>query len=142
MIKVPPVGFMASRALIAKLRIAVSSIVWSALMAHASALGIILTSTIAVTACCNMSSMRNNKSLMFSSLFCKVCWRENANMRRVKSEPLSAASMAARMRLRARSSPFTICSTSCKLPMTTMRRLLKSWAMPPVNWPTASIFWA
>ena len=23
-----------------------------------------------------------------------------------------------------------------------MSRLLKSWAMPPASWPTASIFWA
>ena len=29
-----------------------------------------------------------------------------------------------------------------RLPMMTPSMLLKSWAMPPVNWPTASIFWA
>ena len=28
------------------------------------------------------------------------------------------------------------------MPMMTVRMLLKSWAMPPVNWPIASIFWA
>ena len=28
------------------------------------------------------------------------------------------------------------------MPMMTVRMLLKSWAMPPVSWPIASIFWA
>ena len=56
--------------------------------------------------------------------------------------PWSAASIAARMRLAARSSLRTSCSTSCRLPITTISRLLKSCAMPPVSWPTASIFWA
>ena len=28
------------------------------------------------------------------------------------------------------------------VPMMTVSILLKSWATPPVNWPTASIFWA
>ena len=31
---------------------------------------------------------------------------------------------------------------SSRLPRMPVRRLLKSWAIPPVNWPMASIFWA
>ena len=142
MIKSPPLGAMASRALMARLRMAVSSIVLSALTAQVFSPGMILRSTTAVRAWVSRSLMLNTKSLTVSSLFCRVCWREKANMRRVRSEPFSAASMAALMRLVARSSVFTICCTISRLPMTTIRRLLKSWAMPPVNWPTASIFWA
>ncbi len=29
-----------------------------------------------------------------------------------------------------------------RLPEMTANRLLKSWAMPPVSWPNASVFWA
>ena len=31
---------------------------------------------------------------------------------------------------------------SCRLPSTTISKLLKSWAMPPVSWPIASSFCA
>ena len=50
---------------------------------------------------------------------------EAASMKRAMSSDRSVA-----MRLRTRSSE----------PMMPVKRLLKSWAMPPVSWPIASIF--
>ena len=38
-------------------------------------------------------------------------------------------------------SPWASCLTLSRLPMMIMRRLLKSWAMPPLSWPTASMRW-
>ena len=36
-------------------------------------------------------------------------------------------------------SPWVSCLTLSRLPMMIIRRLLKSWAMPPLSWPTASM---
>ncbi len=72
----------------------------------------------------------------------RVCRRENASRRWVSAAARLAAPWAATMYLsrsvrRPWASRVLISSSDPEMPAS---RLLKSWARPPVNWPTASIF--
>ena len=70
--------------------------------------------------------------------------REKARSRCVSAAARLAAVMAAlvyRSMLSVRPWLIRRCIMSSE-PITPVRRLLKSWAMPPVSWPTASIFCA
>ena len=75
------------------------------------------------------------------------CFLENASNLWVRSRARPAASSARLVRSRG-VGPFTgpISSipirASSRLPLITVSRLLKSCAIPPVSWPTASILWA
>jgi hypothetical protein len=71
----------------------------------------------------------------------KSCCLANANIRWVSAEPRSAPCIAPSSRRCARGSSGNRLRRSSRLPITAVRRLLKSWATPPVSWPTASIFW-
>ena len=73
---------------------------------------------------------------------CRVCLREKPSRPCVKLAPPSAALIASVMRSLAAVGMANLLWARSRLPCTTASRLLKSCAMPPVNWPTASIFWA
>ena len=81
----------------------------------------------------------------FTSTGCGASgWRREKARRRAVSAAARRApliALSAERRSRAASSGRFRCRIS-RLPITTWSRLLKSCAMPPVSWPTASIFCA
>ncbi len=88
-----------------------------------------------------MSAIRRFASVGFGS---SVCRREKASNRWVSAAARLTAPLAAFMNRSissARPCAMRICITS-RLPLMAASRLLKSWASPPVSWPTASIFCA
>ena len=81
---------------------------------------------------------------MLSGLGSSACRRENASSLLVRA----AARCAPRLAFESARCRFGLvlprrrwrCAVS-RLPITIISRLLKSWAMPPLSWPTASSFW-
>ncbi len=77
------------------------------------------------------------------SLGCSVCWRADASSRWVNAAARSTSLRAVSIYRPA--SGTRPCSTRrciiSKQPPMLWSMLLKSWAMPPVSWPTTSIFW-
>ena len=72
-----------------------------------------------------------------------ACRRENASRRLVSAAALCAPRLAlasARCRFTLPARPRLFRSAVSRLPSTIIRRLLKSCAMPPLSWPTASSF--
>jgi len=66
------------------------------------------------------------------------CRRAKVSSLRVRPEPLSTARSALSMISCKSGRSDSSASSSCRLPETTVSRLLKSCATPPVSWPTAS----
>ena len=136
----PPLG-MASRALTARFRMALSSWPGSAWTRHESRPGSTVTSMVS-------PRVRRRRPVMppartpASIVRGRRAWRrEKASSFPVRSAPNSAA-RAISSNISSRVSGSSRWSlTNSLLPRMTARRLLKSWAMPPVSWPTTSIFW-
>ena len=134
---------MASRALIARLRIASSS--W---LASIRAGGRSFAEYRAATATRGPSE-RSSRSLMpwisarrSTDTARRSCWRAKASSRWVSEAPRSApCSAPSTSRCRRGSSGRRLRSRS-RLPITAISRLLKSCATPPVSWPIVSIFCA
>ncbi len=141
--RVPPAG-IASRALMHRFRIAFSSWLGSHSVCHSPGAGVQATA-IAEPAVRRISSSRPaTRRLASVGSGSSVCWRENASRRWVRAAPRLAEAIAAAAR---RSSspvrPWAMrACISSMAPMMPVSRLLKSWARPPVSWPTASIFCA
>ena len=141
MVRPPPSG-MASRALIARFRIANSSWPGSAKAGHRSGASAMRISMSSRRVRQSMRCIESIRRLQLICDGCSICRRLNASSRRVSSAPrspavaiMSAACFRSGRALRA------MLRVSA-LPTTTVRRLLKSCASPPESWPTASIFWA
>ena len=136
MISLPPFG-MASRALIARLRMAFSISLGSALVDHNDDAK---TEDIWI----GSPSVRRSSSAMLRTRSFRLTtvgssWRRRAKVssRAVNRAPMSAAFCARFSKVRSRSSLSRI-SNSSRLPVMMVSRLLKSWATPPVSWPKAS----
>ena len=133
---------MASRALIARLRIASSS--WLASMRAGGS-----PSGMSSRSATRGPSERSSRSLMpwirarrSTGTARRSCWRANASRRWVSDAPRSAPCSAPSIsRCRRGSSGMRLRSRS-RLPITAISRLLKSCATPPVSWPMVSIFCA
>ena len=92
--------------------------------------------------CRSIRAMRDTISLRSSTRASSGCLRAKASMRWVSWTPRSAAaSMDWHISASCGCRATALASTSF-MPMMTVRMLLKSWATPPVSWPTASIRWA
>ena len=76
--------------------------------------------------------------LIFSGF--RSCRRAKASMRFVSAAPRSAASIARPSQTLSRSFASACLRASSRFACITMRRLLKSWARPPVSWPRLSSF--
>ena len=85
-----------------------------------------------------ISAMTEFKSASTGS---RCCLRAKARSDWVSSAPRDAPRCAVCNKRRLFSSEIRTSSSSSE-PDTAVRRLLKSWAIPPVSWPTASIFCA
>ena len=103
----------------------------------------------AITMCwssvrCSMSASDSSKALTSTALGCSTWRRAKASSLPVSSAPRLLARDAAATNCCAWASPASAGSSSstCRLPWMTVSRLLKSWAIPPVNWPTLSRRWA
>ena len=72
---------------------------------------------------------------------CSICRRLYASSWRVNDAARSDALRISSTTDRFASPGGKSRSKSCVLPRMAVSRLLKSWAMPPASWPTASIFW-
>src|ERR1700691_1686566 len=145
MVMRPPSG-MASRALTTRLRMAFSSWLTSTNVGHRPLPSMVSTAIVSPTVRVSISDrLATNR---FKSTCCglRTCWRENASRRWVSEAARLAPCIAAAIGLpideasagppRARRR-----SAESRLPMTTVMRLLKSWAIPPASWPIDSIFW-
>ncbi|MCY1172854.1 hypothetical protein D9M73_129980 [compost metagenome] len=138
-----PRPFIASRALTARFRTAFSSWCRSDRTSHAASLAA-LTVTLMPS-----PSVRSSKSDMpLTSATGSIgsdrsaSSREKASNCRVSAAARLAPSAALSIWRRAAAGSPSICRlASSRPPRTTASMLLKSCAMPPVNWPTASIFW-
>ena len=139
-VSVPPSG-IASRALTARLRIAFSS--WLGSTFTRGRFG-------ARSVSRRMREPivpRRNSAKEAICAFTSVLTGESG-WRRAKASSLcvivaarSAPFTASRRRVRRGLSSGRPRSTRSRLSSTTLSRLLKSWATPPVSWPIASIFW-
>ena len=133
---------MASRALIARLRIASSS--WLAsMLAGGNPRGI---SSRSAT---RGPSDRSSRSIMpwisarrSTGTARRSCCRANASRRCVSDAPRSAPCIAPSISRCSRGSSGRRLRNRSRLPITAISRLLKSCATPPVSWPIVSIFCA
>ena len=139
MISLPPSG-MASRALRARLRIAVASWLGSTIAGHASSSNTNSISTCSPSVRCSSFAVSMISVLTSVSFGSSGCLRANASRCWVRSAPREAASSIIRVMAASCGSPLTASARISIVPVMTVRMLLKSCAMPPVSWPTASIF--
>ena len=135
----PPSG-MASRALSARLRIAVASWLGSTVARQVSSSN---TDSISI---CSPSVGRSSFAVSMISVLtsvscgCSGCLRAKASRCWVRSAPRDAASSIILVMAASCGSSSTASARISIVPVITVRILLKSCAMPPVSWPTASIF--
>jgi hypothetical protein len=119
---------------------AVASWLGSTMATQASLLNAVSIST------CSPSVGRSNfavsriSMLMSVSRGCSGCRRAKASKCWVRSAPRAAASSIILVIAASRGSFPTASARISIVPVMTVRMLLKSWAKPPVSWPTASIF--
>ncbi len=133
---------MASRAFTARFRIALSTWFWSTSTGHSRGDSALSSSTCSPKVRCSSSAMLRTSAFRSVGVGSSACLRENASSREVRLAARSAACLdiSSARRMRAVSLGLLRAMVSSP-PMMTVRRLLKSWATPPVSCPTASIFW-
>ena len=136
MVSLPPFG-MASRALTARLMMAISSWFASMLVCHRPA-----DMTVSMEICspmvrCNRSDMPPTRRLTSSGFGSRGCCRENARSRWVSDAARCAPRMALSTKCSMLAASDPVCliwrRTVSRLPTMMVRRLLKSCATPPVN---------
>ena len=134
----PPSG-MASRALTARLTSASSSSDLSTRTGHVVSGTSISNSILTCIEPASTSRMARTASAGSITVGLSGSVRENDSNCRVRFSPrVAAISIAANARMSLVS--FKRFFRLCAWPLTIINRLLKSWAMPPVSWPIASIF--
>ncbi len=141
MLRMPPLG-MASRPLMARLRIASSNCAGSTRTGQRSAPGCSSTTICSPRVRRSMVAICGSPWLRSTMAGCSGWLREKASSRRVSSAPRSAPPSASWMVSRNSGSEAACSAAISRLPMMMPSRLLKSCATPPVSWPTASIFTA
>ena len=136
---------MASRALIARLTSADSSWFGSTSIVQRPAQPTVSISIFSPSERCRNSAAPLRNLLTSIGFGSSGCRREKASSRLVSAAARCAPRIALRRALQIEPAFRRLlgawrCAVS-RLPITIIRRLLKSWAMPPLSWPTASIFW-
>src|ERR1044072_2302085 len=140
MVSGPPSG-IASRAFKARLRIAFSSWFSSHRALPVSSPSRVRTSISLPIECSSICFIVSITALTGTGAM-RIRWsREKASSWVVSLAPRRPDSSAVSA-IRLRRGSVTALTSSSRPPITGVRRLLKSWAMPPVSWPTASIFCA
>src|SRR6185437_8929247 len=131
-----PPASIASRALIARLRMIISIWVGSTSAGQGSERSRVSSVTAPPSVLRKRSSSERMASLRSTGFGSSFWRREKASSWRVSLAPRSAAMRI--MARRRRSSAAALFSSRARLPSTTGSRLLKSCATPAVSWPTAS----
>jgi hypothetical protein len=141
-VTVPPSGGMASRELTTRFMTVLE--IWPSSARTDQRSGACSTLSVMRSPTSRRSKSESSVSISDSAntLGCKVCWREKA--RSWRTNPAARTEFCRTSLISAKEgSPagWRIRSRS-QLPMMACRRLLKSWATPPANWPIACIFCA
>ena len=141
MVSRPPSG-MASRALTTRFMITCSSWLGSAFTLPRSGRGTKTSCIVSPSSRWSMACIPSTMPLRSSTLGASTCLRLKARSWRVSAAACWEASRIPSTFRRSGWSSGIFRRMRSLSPWITMRRLLKSWAMPPASWPTASIFWA
>jgi hypothetical protein len=137
----PPVG-MASRALTARLVSTCSTCPGSAITRPRSGCRTVVSRMSSPIRRASILAVRAIRSFRSVGRGWRTCLRLNARSWRVSSAARRPASMTSATYSAASPPAGRSARSSSEYPLMMLSRLLKSWAIPPARWPTASIFWA